>query len=88
MVELSLKVSFKYGPQSVSVYLEQSIWHEGQQISDWQARSDWVGDKYSFQQAINFPTFALGYWSTLPYQLKTQSSTKWQFWLDEEEGDL
>ncbi|WP_415748428.1 hypothetical protein, partial [Streptococcus mitis] len=53
--QLESKVS-NDGPQSVSVHLEQSIWYEGQQLSDWQA-TDFVvieaGDKYSFQQAIS-----------------------------------
>ena len=53
--QLESKVS-NDGPQFVSVYLEQSIWYDGQQVSDWQATDSVVieaGDKYSFQQAIS-----------------------------------
>ena len=53
--QLESKVS-NDGPQSVSVYLEQSIWYDGQQLSDWKATDSVViesGDKYSFQQAIS-----------------------------------
>ncbi len=53
--QLESKVS-NDGPQSVSVYLEQSIWYEGQQLSDWQATDSVVieaGDKHHFQQAIS-----------------------------------
>lgn len=53
--QLESKVS-NDGPQSVSVYLEQSIWYEGQQLSDWQATDSLVieaGDKHHFQQAIS-----------------------------------
>ena len=34
--QLESKVS-NDGSQYVSVYLEQSIWYDGQQLSDWQA---------------------------------------------------
>ena len=53
--QLESKVS-NDGSQFVSVYLEQSIWYDGQQVSDWQATDSVVieaGDKYSFQQAIS-----------------------------------
>lgn len=53
--QLESKVS-NDGSQSVSVYLVQSIWYDGQQVSDWQATDSVVieaGDKYSFQQAIS-----------------------------------
>ena len=53
--QLESKIS-NDGSQSVSVYLEQSIWYDGQQLSDWQATDSLViesGDKYSFQQAIS-----------------------------------
>ena len=53
--QLESKVS-NDGPQSVSVYLEQSIWYDGQQLSDWQETESVVieaRDKYSFQQAIS-----------------------------------
>lgn len=53
--QLESKVS-NDGPQSVSVYLEQSIWYDGQQVSDWQATDSVVieaGDKHHFQQAIS-----------------------------------
>ena len=53
--QLESKVS-NDGPQSVSVYLEQSIWYDGQQLSDWQSTDSVViesGDQYSFQQAIS-----------------------------------
>ena len=62
--QLTSKVS-NDGPQSVSVYLEQSIWYEGQRISDWQETDSVMiesGEKYHFKQAhINFSTLALGY---------------------------
>ena len=53
--QLTSKVS-NDGAQSVSVYLEQGIWYDGQQVSDWQETDSLVieaGDKYSFQQAIS-----------------------------------
>ena len=53
--QLESKVS-NDGSQSVSVYLEQSIWYEGQQLSDWQATDSVViesGEKHHFQQAIS-----------------------------------
>ena len=53
--QLTSKVS-NDGLQSVSVYLEQSIWYDGQQLSDWQATDSVViesGDKHHFQQAIS-----------------------------------
>ncbi|MFS9275808.1 DUF4982 domain-containing protein [Streptococcus mitis] len=53
--QLESKVS-NDGPQSVSVYLEQSIWYDGQQLSDWQATDSLViesGEKHHFQQAIS-----------------------------------
>ncbi len=53
--QLTSKVS-NDGPQSVSVYLEQSIWYEGQRISDWQETDSVMiesGEKYHFKQAIS-----------------------------------
>ena len=73
--QLESKIS-NDGSQSVSVYLEQSIWYDGQQLSDWQATDSLViesGDKYSFQQAISI--FQPLLWDIDPphlYQLKTR----------------
>lgn len=53
--QLESKVS-NDGLQSVSVYLEQSIWYEGQRISDWQATNSLVieaGEEHHFQQVIS-----------------------------------
>ena len=53
--QLTSKVS-NDGLQSVSVYLEQSIWYDGQQQSEWQATDSLViesGDKHHFKQAIS-----------------------------------
>ena len=62
--------------QSVSVYLEQSIWHDGQQVSDWQATDSLVieaGDKYHFKQAISiFQPLLWDIDSPHLYQLKTR----------------
>ena len=73
--QLESKVS-NDGPQSVSVYLEQSIWYDGQQVSDWQATDSLVvesGDKYSFQQAISiFQPLLWDIDSPHLYQLKTR----------------
>ena len=43
------------GSQYVSVYLEQSIWYDGQQLSDWQATDSVMiksGEKHHFKQSI------------------------------------
>lgn len=73
--QLESKVS-NDGPQSVSVYLEQSIWYNGQQLSDWQATDSVViksGDKYAFQQAISiFQPLLWDIDSPHLYQLKTR----------------
>ena len=53
--QLESKVS-NDGSQSVSVYLEQSIWYEGQQLSDWQATDSVViesEEKHHFKQALS-----------------------------------
>ena len=82
--QLESKVS-NDGPQSVSVYLEQSIWYDGQQLSDWQATDSIViesGDKHHFQQAIsNFSTLALGYCFPSPLPIEDSSLQKMAFWL-------
>ena len=73
--QLESKVS-NDGPQSVSVYLEQSIWYDGQQLSDWQATDSIViesGDKHHFQQAISiFQPLLWDIASPHLYQLKTR----------------
>ena len=73
--QLESKVS-NDGPQSVLVYLEQSIWYDGQQLSDWQAIDSVViesGDKYSFQQAISiFQPLLWDIDHPYLYQLKTR----------------
>ena len=73
--QLTSKVS-NDGPQSVSVYLEQSIWYDGQQLSDWQATDSIViesGDKHHFQQAISiFQPLLWDIASPHLYQLKTR----------------
>jgi len=73
--QLESKVS-NDGPQSVSVYLEQSIWYDGQQLSDWQATDSVVieaGDKYHFKQAISiFQPLLWDIDSPHLYQLKTR----------------
>ena len=72
--QLESKVS-NDGPQSVSVYLEQSIWYDGQQLSDWQETDSLViesGDKHHFQQAISiFQPLLWDIDSPHLYQLKT-----------------
>ena len=73
--QLESKVS-NDGTQSVSVYLEQSIWYEEQQLSDWQATDSVViesGDKHHFQQAISiFQPLLWDIDSPRLYQLKTR----------------
>ena len=73
--QLESKVS-NDGLQSVSVYLEQSIWYDGQQLSDWQATDSVVieaGDKHHFQQAISiFQPLLWDIDSPHLYQLKTR----------------
>ena len=81
--QLTSKVS-NDGPQSVSVYLEQSIWYDGQQLSDWQATDSVMiesEDKYSFQQAISiFQPLLWDIDHPYLYQLKTRLY-KMAFWL-------
>lgn len=73
--QLESKVS-NDGPQSVSVYLEQSIWYDGQQLSDWQVTNSVVieaGDKHHFQQVISiFQPLLWDIDSPHLYQLKTR----------------
>ena len=58
------------------MYLEQSIWYDGQQLSDWQATDSIViesGDKHHFQQAISiFQPLLWDIASPHLYQLKTR----------------
>ena len=72
--QLTSKVS-NDGTQSVSVYLEQSIWYDGQQLSDWQETDSVVieaGDKHHFQQAISiFQPLLWDIDQPYLYQLKT-----------------
>lgn len=73
--QLDSKVS-NDGLQSVSVYLEQSIWYEEQQLSDCQATNSVVieaGEKHHFQQAISiFQPLLWDIDSPHLYQLKTR----------------
>ena len=73
--QLESKVS-NYGSQSVSVYLEQSIWYDGQQLSDWQATDSLViesGEKHHFKQAISiFQPLLWDIDQPHLYQLKTR----------------
>ena len=73
--QLTSKVS-NDGSQSVSVYLEQSIWYDGQQLSDWQATNSLVieaGEKHHFQQVISiFHPLLWDIDSPHLYQLKTR----------------
>ena len=85
--QLESKVS-NDGSQSVSVYLEQSIWYDGQQLSDWQATDSLViesGEKHHFKQAISiFQPLLWDIDHPHLYQLKTRLY-KNRILVDEEE---
>ena len=74
-LSLQVKVS-NDGTQSVSVYLEQSIWYDGQQLSDWQVTDSVMiesGEKHHFKQAISiFQPLLWDIDHPYIYQLKTR----------------
>lgn len=73
--QLESKIS-NDGSQSVSVYLEQSIWYDGQQLSDWQTTGTVViesGEKHHFKQALSiFQPFLWDINHPHLYQLQTR----------------